>query len=345
MKAFCLYAILWLALTWISAAHAASVLNRGLGFEPASLDPHKYNTRYEAAIILDLFKGLTVFERDGTPRPGVALGWSLSGDGRTWTFTLRPGMRWSDGKPITAADVVLSFHRLMDPATAASYAPLLYIVENGRTVNTGAKPVEALGIHALSDWVAVLRLNHPAPYLPELLANAFLAIVPRHIVTAHGDTWIKPENVVSNDAFVLVDRTPQGPIVLASNRHFREKIKVRLGGVTYYPSADLNAAVTRFRAGELGIQSGFSGNRVASLRAQFPNAVRIAPALETFYLALNTTIPALADRRVRRALSLAIDRDLLAEKSCAMAPGRPIASYRPRWRVMCPRRWLLQRST
>jgi len=297
-----------------SSADADTTLRRGIRYEPASLDPHKYNTQYEAWIVLDLFEGLLTFGPDGKPVPGVAAKWGSSPDGRTWTFTLRPNLTWSDGQPLTAEDVVQSFRRLLDPKTAANYAPLFYVIKNARAVNTGTAPVETLGVSAPSPDTVELRMDTPTPYLPQLLANGFAAIVPRHVIAQHGDAWVKAGQMVGNGAFTLTQWSPQDRVVLTRNPHYRDAAKVKLDQVVYFPSADLDAAVSRFRAGDLDLQSGFPSSRMNVLTELFPTEVRVVPALDIFYLALNTTNPKLSDVRVRRALSLAIDRDLLVDK-------------------------------
>ena len=307
-------ALLCAILTFAGAVQAETLLQRGNRYDPASLDPHKYNTTYEAAIILDLFEGLTAFGPDAQPRPGVAESWTASADGKTWAFRLRPGLRWSDGGLLTASDVVYSFRRLMDPKTAAVYASLMYILKNGRLVNTGAVSPDQLGVTAPGPDTVVISLDAPAPYLPQLLANAFLAVVPQHAVKKTGPAWTKPENMISNGAFGLKEWTPQNRVVLARNPRFHDAREVHLDGVVYTPTSDLAAAVVRFRAGELDTQLDLPGAQIELLRRQLPGEIRITPSLVTYYLALNTTVPKLADPRVRRALSMAIDRDVLADK-------------------------------
>ncbi len=304
-----------LVLLMVSAASVqAETLRRGIRYEPATLDPHKYNTHYEAGIIHDLFEGLVTVDADGKPAPGVASKWTPSANGLTWTFVLRPDLKWSDGTPFTAADVTHSFRRLLNPKTAATFAPLFYVIKNARAVNTGKAAPDMLGVTAPSPTAIEIQLENPTPYLPELLANAFASIVPEHAITKFGDAWIKPDNAVSNGAFVLKEWTPQNRIVLAPNPNYREAAKTKLDGVVYFPSADLDSAATRFRAGELDVQSDFPTSRRESLQSEMPNAVHLDPALETFYLALNTSNPKLSDRRVRMALSLALDRDVLTDK-------------------------------
>jgi len=297
-----------------TAAAAESVLNRGNRFEPATLDPHKYQTHYEANIILDLFESLLTYDAEGRPTRGVADTWKVSDDGRTWTFRLQTGLAWSDGAPLTAEDVVFSFRRLADPKTAAQYAQLFYVVENFRAVNTGALPVDQLGISTPDPATVIFKLETPAPYLPALLANAFAAVIPRHAVAKYGTEWIKPGVMVSNGAFTLKTWSPNDRIELARNPKFRAVEEVRLNRVVYSPTENLSAGFARFRAGELDMQIDFPLAQLDMLRAEMPTETKITPTLLTYYLALNTKSPKLADVRVRRALSLAVERDVLTSR-------------------------------
>jgi oligopeptide transport system substrate-binding protein len=290
---------------------AQSVLNRGNRYEPASLDPHKIQTHYESAVVLDLFEGLTSYDAAAQPRPGVAESWTVSADGKRWTFKLRPGVVWSDGKPLTSADVVFTFRRLMNPATAAQYAQLLYLIAGGAEVNTGAKPTEQLAVAAPDPQTVTIDLVNPAPYLPELLANAFASILPRQLIEASGDSWVRAGTMAGNGPFTLTEWQPQARIVLDKNPRFREAATVKLERVIYHPTADLTSALARFRAGELDMQFEFPNAQAEFLRQNLPAETRVGPSLLTYYLALNGDNPKLKDVRVRRALSLAIDRETL----------------------------------
>ncbi|MDX2144261.1 MAG: peptide ABC transporter substrate-binding protein [Rhodospirillaceae bacterium] len=316
------------ALLWIGTAAAENVLHRGNRFEPASLDPHQYQTQYEGAIILDLFEGLTAFDAAAKLVPGIAESWTASADGKTWTFKLRPELRWSDGAALSADDVVYSFRRLLDPATAAQYAQLMYRVRNGRAVNSGEMPVEKLGVSAPDAFTVVLHLDAPAPFLPEILANPFAAIVPRHALAQHGKDWVKPGAMVSNGAFTLADWQPQNKIELVRNAKFHDAARVKLDRVIYYPTADLNSALAQFRAGSLDMQFEFPTSRVDFLRQEFAAETRIAPSMLTYYVPLNTTNPKFADGRVRRALSMAIDRDVLVSRVTRLGE-QPATSFVP----------------
>ena len=303
-----------LALMMSQAALAESVLKRGNRFEPATLDPQKYQTHYEQNIVLDLFEGLVTYDPTSRPAPGVAESWTVSGDGLVWTFKLRPNLVWSDGALLSAEDVVFSFRRLMDPATAAQYAQLFYILQNGRETNTGALPPDRIGVSAPAKDTVMLRLNAPAPYLPELLANAFAAVLPQHAIAKNGADWVKPGNMVSNGAYALKLWESQERIELARNPRFHDAARVALDRVIYYPTENLSSALSRFRAGELEMQLEFPASQIETLRTNFPIETKVVPSLLTYYLALNTTNPKLSDPRVRKALSLAIDRDVITAR-------------------------------
>lgn len=299
---------------WAFAAQAEAVLVRGNHQDPASLDPHRISTVYESSIVLDLFEGLTAPDAAGAPGAGVAQSWSVSGDGLTWTFTLWPDLKWSDGAPLLSDDVVFSFRRLLTPATASQYPYLFYAVKNAVAVNRGEVAPDMLGVSALDANTVVVQLESPVPFLPELLSNAFAAIVPSHTIKAHGDGWVSPGVMVSNGAFSLEEFKPQDRVDLTRNPHFRDAQSVALDGVVYLPTEDQSAAVARFRAGGLDTSLEFPTSRTPWLLENLPDETRIAEYLITFYLSFNTQHPALSDSRVRRALSLAIDRETIASR-------------------------------
>ncbi|MBT5241208.1 MAG: peptide ABC transporter substrate-binding protein [Rhodospirillaceae bacterium] len=296
------------------AANAQSVLTRGNHQDPTSLDPHRILSVYENNIVMDLFEGLTVPDASGVPVPGVAQSWVVSDDGLTWTFAIRDDLRWSDGVSLTVEDVVYSFRRLMDPATASQYPGLFYGISNGAAVNRGEAALDTLGVVALGEDAVVITLKSPVPYLLELLSNGFAAIVPAHSIKEHGDRWAAPQNMVSNGAFLLEDFRPQDRVVLVANEEFHDADSVTLDRVIYLPTEDQSAALARFRSGGLDTNLEFPTARTPWLRENLAEETRIAEYLITFYLSFNTTHPVLADVRVRRALSLAIDRDTIANR-------------------------------
>jgi len=302
---------LLLCTTLFAASINAAELRVGNGGEPLTLDPHRYNLNLEEKILADLFEGLTAHDAAGRIVPGAAESWTTSEDGLTWTFRLRENARWSDGEPVTAADFVFSFRRLLDPATAASLAYFLYAIDGAAAVNAGSMPVEHLAVRARDTHTLEVRLAEPFPFLAERLIYPTGYPVPRHVVEKLGDDWVKPGNMVTNGAFVLTEWQPQGFVRARKSAHFRDADAVQLDSITYYPTADRNAAYNRYRSGELDLIGDFPPGEIAWLEREMPEHVHVSPLLSIMYLVFNVTRPPLDDARVRRALSLAIDREII----------------------------------
>ena len=300
----------------------------GNNTEAGSLDPQKATLVDEFAIIADLFTGLFTDSPEATPIPALAQSYSVSPDGLTWTFRLKPST-WSDGRPVTANDFVFAYRRILDPATASGYAYLLYLIRNGQAVNEAKAAPETLGVRALDDLTLELRLEHPAPYLPALLKHQSFFPVPAHAVKAHGDAWTRPENFVGNGAFRLVDWKLGDHIRVVKNPAFYDVASVCVDQIDYFPTPDSVMAERRVARGELDLNTNFQSSRVQRLRDTLPGYVRAYPALATSYIALNTEgVAAFRDIRVRRALSMAVDRDFITGK-LMRAGQKPAYSFVP----------------
>ena len=178
-------------------------LEYGIEIEPLTLDPQKANLVSESRVIGDLMMGLTTETPGAMPMPGMATSWETSPDGLVWTFHLRDA-KWSDGRPVTAADFVFGLRRVLAPETASIYAYLVYILKNGQAVNEGKAPPQELGVRALDPLTLQITLEHPAPYLPQLLMHQSFYPAPRHVVEKYGDAWVQPGHYVSNGPFKLV---------------------------------------------------------------------------------------------------------------------------------------------
>lgn len=300
----------------------------GNNTEAGSLDPQKATLVDEFAIIGDLFTGLFTDSPEASPIPALAQSYTVSPDGLTWTFRLRPST-WSDGRPVTANDFVFAYRRILDPATASSYAYLLYLIRSGQAVNEGKAGPETLGVRALDDLTLELTLEHPAPYLPALLKHQSFFPVPAHTVKAHGDAWTRPENFVGNGAFQLVDWKLGDHIRVVKNPAFYDAPSVCVDQIHYFPTPDSVMAERRVARGELDLNTNFQSSRVQRLRETLPGYVRASPALATFYIALNVPgVPAFQDIRVRRALSMGVDREFITGK-LMRAGQKPAYSFVP----------------
>lgn len=297
------------------------------GGEPLSLDPHKATGTWENNIIGNLFVGLVTEDETAQPIPGMATHWETSADGLVWTFHLREAT-WSDGHPLTADDFVFSYQRILDPETLAEYAPLLYPILNAEAVNKGDLPPSAVGVSAPDPRTLEIRLEHPASYLPQMLMHYTSFPVPRHVVEAQGDAWVKPEHIVVNGAYALVRWWSNYIIHVRKNPRFFDAAHVWLEDLYFYPSANGNAAMRSVLSGERGWSAGFPSARTAELRQEAPDFVQIAPFLAVTYLSFNMTRPPFNDARVRRALTMALDRDFIATR-IYRAGERPALSFVP----------------
>lgn len=289
-------------------------LEYGNDTEPLSLDPQRAELVTESLVIGDLMMGLTTEAADGTVIPGMAERWETSADGLTWTFHLRPA-RWSDGAPVTADDFVFAHRRILDPKTGATYAYLAQILKNGAAANAGKAPLDTIGARALDARTLQLTLEHPAPYLPQLLTHLSFYPAPAHAVRRWGEAWVRPGRYVSNGPYRLAAWRLGDQITVEKNPHFFDAARVCVDRINYYPTPDYVAAERRVARGELDVVTTFQSNRLAHIRETMPGYARTHLWLRTAYLTVNTRDASpLRDRRVRRALSQSIDRDFITAK-------------------------------
>lgn len=297
----------------IMSAFDSRTLNRGNGAEPDTLDPHLATTQWENNIVGDMFMGLMTEDAHGNAVPGAALGHSVSDDGLVHTFKLREH-NWSDGVPVTAHDYVFSLHRLLDPRTAAQFASILYPIVNAEAINAGRLPPQALGVRAVDDHTLEIRFTIQVPYIAQLVTHYSTFAVPRHVVERHGSAWLAPQNIVTNGAYVLKEWLPNDHILLVKNPRFYDAANVAIEKVYYYPTQDYSAALKRFRAGEIDVQFGVPSEEINWLKYNLPGVLRVSPFMATEYALFNVGQKPFDDVRVRTALSLAIDREVIATR-------------------------------
>ena len=291
-------------------------LEYGNGSEPVSLDPPKTTGTWEDRVMGEMLIGLTQNDPLGRPAPGMATSWQASPDGMVWTFHLRRAL-WSDGVQVTADDFVFGLQRLMNPATASQYAYLMYIIKNAQAVNEAKLPPSALGARAIDPLTLQITLEHPAPFLPEIAKHQTMYPAPRHVIERWGDHWTDPAHYVANGPYKLVEWKLGDHITVTRNPLFWDAKSVSFDQINFYPTADAISAERRIRRGELDVNTDIQSNRIAYLRQsdQIPVYVRVHTYLGVNYLAFNTRdVPALADRRVRIALAMSVDREFITNK-------------------------------
>jgi oligopeptide transport system substrate-binding protein len=312
LKSFLHSAVLFALLS--GTALADVVLNRGSAADPESLDPHKTSTTYEADILRDLFTGLMSQDKDANVIPGAAESYTTSADGKVWTFKLRADGKWSDGSPVTANDFVFSWQRVVDAETASEYAYMLAPVVNAEDITAKKMKPGDLGVKAVDDRTFEVTLKAATPYFLEMLTHSATYAVSKANLAKYPTDFSKPGNLVSNGAYTLAEFVPNDHIKLVKNPNFFDAANVKIDAVNYIPNEDRVAAVKRFEAGELDMYGDLPTEQLEDLRKKFGEQIKIGPFLGTYYYAFKTTKKPWDDVKVRHAISMAIDRDNLAEK-------------------------------
>jgi len=290
-------------------------LHRGNGEEPQTLDPHRAQGVPAANILRDLFEGLTSTAPDGRIVPGAAGRWDVSRDGMTYTFYLRENARWSNGDPVTAEDFVFSFRRSVDPDTAAVFGRMLMPIENAQPILAGKLEPGALGVEALNERAVQIRLDDPTPYFLGLLTHASTYPVHAPSLAEHGDDFVLPGNLISNGAYRLAEWVPRSRIRLEANPHYHSADRVFIDRVLYYPLEDENTEFQRFRVGDLHWTDQVPSNLFDWLGVNLPQALSVSPWFGTYYFGFNLTrAPFEENLPLRRALNLAVDREILTDK-------------------------------
>ena len=297
------------------------VLYLGNASEPRDLDPHVVTSYNDFNIVAALFEGLTAIdELTSEPVPAAAQRWETSADGLVWRFHLRPGLRWSNGDPLTARDFVFGVHRALSPQLGSEYAYVLYPLKNAEAFNTGRlTDFSQVGVRAVDAATLEFSLAHPAPFLAA--AVNLPAWLPVHRASIEklgrfddrGVPWTRPEHMVCNGPFLLQEWSPNNRIVVARNPNYRDAGRVRLNRIVFYPIENANTQEAAFRAGQLHLTSDVPLSKIAAYRRDNPAVLRIDPFLDTAFLRFNVTRAPLNDRRVRQALARALDRTALVQ--------------------------------
>ena len=281
-----------------------------------TLDPQLNQDVSGFHVIRDLFEGLLGQDAKGDLVPGVATGYTASDGNTTYTFILREDARWSNGDPVTAHDFVYAWRRAVDPATASPYGWYLELTEmvNAKEILAGERDPAKLGVRAVDDHTLEVRLATPLPYFPAMTTYATLFPTHRATIEAHGADWTASGNLVSNGAYVLGEVVLNEYHTRVRNPMYWGADRVIIEKVTGLVINDVNQALTRYRAGELDHLEPLPPGQYPALREELPDEATSVPRLCSYYYAFNHTAsgnPALRDVRVRRALSLAIDREII----------------------------------
>jgi oligopeptide transport system substrate-binding protein len=289
--------------------------NRGNSAEPVTLDPHRSEDVATGNILRDLFEGLTTEDRDGSIIPGSAENWDISADGMVYTFHLRNCLAWSNGEALTAADFMFSLKRAVDPETGAPMASLLAPVVNATAIMRGGLDVDKLGIEMPDSHTLIIKLIAPTPWFLQILAQPVAFPVYATSIIEHGNKAFAAGKLVSNGAYRLEAWSPYERVSLTRNDKYRDNANSWFSRVIYYPIDNNNAEFNRYRAGELDWTDTIPPNKLKIIKRDLPGQDFISPYLGTYYYGFNLTREPFKDKpELRQALSLAIDRKVIAEK-------------------------------
>ena len=284
--------------------------------EGSTLDPQRAENAEEFRVTNDLFAGLVDFDQTNKPIPGLAEKWEISPDGKTYTFHLRQGLKFSDGTPITANDFVYSWQRLVDPKTAAEYNFLLAGVVNGDDIIKGNKPANTLGVTAPDPQTFVVTLAHPMSEFMVYITAPGVSVVSQKTIEKFGNAWTEPQNIVTSGAYTLKEHVVNGYILTQKNLNFYDANNVHIEKVKYFPFVDTNVSISTYKTG--GLDTTWKNvpiDKFASIKAEYPEQLHVTPAERTIHLSFNLKLPQYAkDVKLRQALSMAVDRTVLTNE-------------------------------
>lgn len=293
-----------------AASGSGKVLSVQIGPNPETIDPALNSAVDGGNMILHTFECLLTVDQEGKLAPGQAESWETSEDGLTWTFHLRDGLKWSDGSALTANDFVYSWRRVCDPMVAAPYAETVLGMVEGYADAIGGN-LEALGVEAPDDKTLVVHLTQPCSYFGSLAAFATLSPVQQATIDANGDGWaVAADTYVCNGSFYISEWVPGSYIMCTKNPNYWNADAIKLDAIKFNLIEDPNASYSAYQTGEVLFIKDVPTEEIPSLEgnAEF----HVEPIIGTYYLSLNTEREPFNDPKVRKALSLAIDREYVA---------------------------------
>ena len=282
--------------------------------EPDGLDPGITNNSFASPILFNAFEGLVVYDENNSIVGGSAKSWEISADGLTYTFHLRDNLKWSDGTPLTADDFVYSYLRILDPALGAQYTEMItdYVV-GAADYYAGSADASTVGIKAKDDSTLVITLKQPTAYYLGIVGMWVYSPVNEKTVTANGERWtLSADTFVSNGPFKMKKITFGEGYQMVKNEHYWNADNVRLQELNFRFIPDPSTALVALDNGDIDGQWEIPSADLPNLKAN-SDALQIVPSYGTTYYEVNTTKAPYNDPRVRRALSMALDRTALIE--------------------------------
>jgi oligopeptide transport system substrate-binding protein len=287
------------------------------GAEPQSLDPAILSGQADMRVAQGVFEGLTQFDpKTGRAIPGLAERWEISPDGCTYTFHLRSNLVWSTGEPITADDVVYSWIRALNPATASEYAGQLFFLKNAQDFTDGKiKDPTQVGVHAADPLTVRVELNHPTPFFSDICAIPVTSMVPRQTIEKYGDRWLMAKPLPVSGAYDLVYWRLNDKIRLRKNPRYWNAANTQSDLIDILPVGSANAALSLYERGEADIvwDAALIPAGLLDVLLKRPDFHTFI-CLDTYFFRFNVTRKPFDDPRVRQALALAVDKERIVKK-------------------------------
>ncbi len=299
----------------LANAQEEQTLTLSVGSEPPSIDPALATDTTSGAIINNVFEGLTARDAEGNPQPGMAESWEVSEDGLTYTFTLRDA-NWSNGDPVTANDFEYAWKRVLDPATGAQYASIMFVVEGAEAYNSGEGDVDSVGVTAVDEKTLEVQLALPSPYFEELIMH--YTFMPVHQATVEGnEDWALDagESYVTNGPFALESWNHNSDYVLVDSESYWDAENVSLDEVYVQIIESEATANSEWQAGTLdylGAPYGTISLDAIDLYRQ-EDTLKTEPYAGIYWYKYNTTDEIVSNENIRKALGMAIDRQGLID--------------------------------
>ncbi|MBZ4684171.1 MAG: extracellular solute-binding protein family 5 [Fusobacteriales bacterium] len=298
------------AKTETKAEAEKKVVRINLGQEPGTMDPQLTTDQSAMQILPFIMEGLTRLGATGDVVPGVAESWSV--DGNKWTFKLRD-TKWSNGKLVTAHDFVFGIRRAIEPETASEYAYMTYYIKNAQAYNEGKiKDFSKVGVKALDDKTVVFELEKPAAYFASVTAFPTYYPLNEEFFKEKGEEYaLEKDNFLFNGPFKMTEWEHDSKIVLEKRADYWNASAIKLDGITALMVNDSNTALNMYKNGELDIV-GLGGDQLPEFKDS-PELVTYSDG-SVWYFEFNTKHPLLSNRKIREAITIAIDRKELVEK-------------------------------
>lgn len=288
-----------------------NVLKFNLGAEPETIDPSLNGAIDGSHMINNTFEAL-MREIDGELTPAMAESVDVSEDGTVYTFHLRDA-KWSDGKPVRAQDFEYGWKRVLNPETAAPYSTHMYYIKNAQAYFEGKASIDEVGIECPDEKTFKVTLETPTPYFQSLITRPAFMPLRQDVIEKNPDQWaFTPGQAISNGPFVLDSFATGDKIVLKKNPEYWNADSVKLDAIECRMIVEASTALTAFETGDLDIIGNIPQQEIARIMTEDPQC-HILPMLGTYYLEFNVNVKPLDDVRVRRALSLAVDRRSITE--------------------------------